>query len=133
MREALKQLNKADIVGKDDKIDFLKRRIGIIEDFVEARNMIKSDPSTMQKLCNQLLDHPEVESAIRIGDVFAQLIEYNYEKGDLESAYKYLQAMKKKKIILTPYLDQEMVDHIYKANGVKIAKKVDEDEIPEDF
>ena len=133
MREALKQLNKADIVGKDDKVDFLKRRIGIIEDFVESRNLIKTDPSSMQKLCNQLLENPDVESAIRVGDVFAQLIEHNYEKGNLEAAFTYLQAMKKRKIIITPYLDQEMVDHINNANGVKSAKRVEEDEIPEDF
>lgn len=82
----------------------------------------------------QLLDMPEVETAIRIGDVFAQLIEYHYENGDMQSAFSYLTKMKKRKIILTPYLDQEMVDNIYNANGMKNpAHNDDDDEIPEVF
>lgn len=135
MREALKQLNKSDCVNKEDKIEMLQKRINIIEEFVEARNLTKSDPDAMERLCVQLLDYPEVEAAIRIGDVYAQLIENSYEKGDMQSAYSYLQGMKKRKIILTPYLDQEMIDNIYSANGVpNPAHEVDDDDdIKEDF
>lgn len=134
MRESLKQLNKAECSNKEAKLSMLKKRIGIIEEFVEARNLIKSDPKSMERMCAQLLEYPEVESAIRIGDVFAQLIEHYYEKGDLQSAYTYLQGMKKRKIILTPYLDQEMIDNIYSANGVRNPAHDDDDEdIPEVF
>ena len=47
-----------------------------------------------------------MEEAIRLGDVFAQLIEYYFYKNNYQDAYKYLEKMKKKKIIMTPYLDQ---------------------------
>lgn len=30
----------------------------------------------MISICNQLVDQPGVEEAIRLGDVFAQLVEY---------------------------------------------------------
>ena len=134
MREALKQLNKSECMGKADKVAMLEKRIDIIQQFVEARNLLKSDPQSMERICMQLLDYPEVEAAIRIGDVFAQLIEYQYERQDLQTAFTYLQQMKKRKIILTPYLDQEMVDNIYNANGVKNpAHEQDDDEIPEVF
>jgi intraflagellar transport protein 140 len=110
----------------------LEKRINIIEEFVESRNIASSDPQTMERMCVQLLDYPEVESAIRVGDVYAQLIEYSYERGDMQSSFSYLQSMKKRKILLTPYLDQEMIDNIYSANGVKNpAMDDDDDEIPE--
>lgn len=50
MREAMKQLNKADCIGKDQKIDSIQKRIAIIEEFVEARNATQSDPAKMQKM-----------------------------------------------------------------------------------
>jgi intraflagellar transport protein 140 len=134
MREALKQLNKSDCTSKDEKISILEKRIGLIEEFVEARNAATSDPSTMERICIQLLEYNDIDSAVRVGDVFAQLIEYYYEKGDNQSAFSNLKAMKKRKIIITPYLDQEMVDNIYSANGVKNpADEDDDDDIKEDF
>mmetsp|Transcript_32839 Transcript_32839/g.32175 ORF Transcript_32839/g.32175 Transcript_32839/m.32175 type:complete len:354 (-) Transcript_32839:22-1083(-) len=134
MREALKQLNKAECANKQQKIEMLEKRIQIIQEFVEARNLAQTDPSGMEKACIELLQYPEVETAIRIGDVFAQLVEYYYEKGDMQSAFTYLQQMKKRKIILTPYLDNEMISNIYTSNGMKNpADEEDDDEIPEDF
>lgn len=134
MREALKQLNKAECSNKDSKLQMLEKRIQIIEEFVESRNLAQSDPAGMEKICIQLLEYPEVETAIRIGDVFAQLVEYYYEKGDMQSALTYLQKMRRRKIILTPYLDNDMITNIYSSNGVKNPDdQVDDDEIPEDF
>jgi intraflagellar transport protein 140 len=134
MREALKLLNKSECVNKDGKLSLLQKRISIIEEFVEARNFATSDPSTMERMCSRLLEYPEVETAVRIGDVYAQLIEHTYQRGDMSSAYTYLQGMKKRKIILTPYLDQEMIDNIYSANGVKnVAEDDDDDDIKETF
>ena len=132
MREALKQLNKSDCMNKEEKLQLLQKRIQIIEEFVESRNLAQTDPSAMERLCIQLLDYPEVESSIRVGDVFSQLIEYYYEKSDMQSAYSYLQQMKKRKIILTPYLDGDMINNIYSANGVKNPAD-DDDGIEEDI
>lgn len=55
----------------------LKDRIGNIEKFVQAREAFnQGDTSTMVNICNGLIDQPGVEEAIRLGDVFAQLIEF---------------------------------------------------------
>jgi len=67
----------------------------------------------MIKICLELLDLPEVDTAIRVGDVFAQLIEYCYESKNMKDAMKYVNAMKARKVVLEPYLDMEMVDNIY--------------------
>jgi len=50
-----------------------------------------------------------VESAIRAGDVFAQMIEYYHEIKDFKSAFILVQKMQEKGIIVNPYLDQGIV------------------------
>lgn len=84
-----------------------------------------------------------MEEAIRLGDVFAQLIEHTFfKKSDVQSAYGYLEKMKKKGIIVTPYLDSGMLEKIYRGMGMQVPNDrqqasnnddgIDED-IPEDF
>jgi hypothetical protein len=52
-------------------------RIGLIEKFVRARDAFsQGDTGTMVQLCDQLITAPGVEEAIRLGDVFAQLVEF---------------------------------------------------------
>lgn len=60
----------------------------------------------------------------------------------MQSAFTYLEKMKKKGIIISPYLDSAMVEKIYKGMGMQVpndrkaskqyADGIDED-IPEDF
>ena len=72
----------------------------------------------MVQMCNELLDTHEVDTAIRIGDVYAQLIEYYYGQGNSENAYHYLQKMRASNIVITPYLDPEMVENIFSTMGI---------------
>ena len=135
MKEAMKQLVKSNAVNKDEKVDMLQHRITIIEKFVSARNFLKSEPHRMVQMCNELLETNEVETAIRIGDVYAQLIEYYYGQSNSEDAYHYLQKMRASNIIITPYLDPEMVENIYSAMGIstKANPGNEEDEIGEEI
>jgi hypothetical protein len=75
--------------------------------------------------------------------VFAQLIEHTfYKQSNTQAAFGYLEKMKKKGIIVTPYLDSAMVEKIYRGMGMQVpndrsqqnqyADGIDED-IPEDF
>lgn len=52
---------------------------------------------------------PNIESAIRAGDVYAQMIEYFHEIKEFKSAFTLIQRMQDKGIILNPYLDQGIV------------------------
>ena len=114
----------------------MRKRVGIIEKFVHARESLNSnDSATAMQICDQLVDTPGVEEAIRLGDVFAQLIEHYYYKDSFQEAYKYLDKMKKKNIIVTPYLDPQIVDEIYKAVGIQVPTTTDDndDGIDEDI
>merc|ERR1711988_956172 len=88
------------------------------------------DPEQMIKLCNSLLDTPDVESGIRVGDVYALMVEYYHSQNDMANAYSLIQRMRDSKIILSPYLDREMIESIFKAVGLD---PVADDELGEEI
>ena len=51
----------------------------------------------------------DLESGIRIGDVYALMVEYYYEQRNALEAYKLIEGMRRRAIILSPYLDSAMV------------------------
>ena len=80
---------------------------------MEARGFIKTSPKMMIDVCSNLLMNPDVDTAIRVGDVYAQMIEYCYESKNMKDALRFLNDMKARKIVVNPYLDLEMVENIY--------------------
>ena len=93
----------------------------------------------MVTLCDQLINQPGVEEAIRLGDVFAQLVEFFNSSRQFPQAYQYIEKMRKKNIIITPYLDPSLVEQVYNAVGQPVPGKqqkntdgIDED-IHEEF
>ena len=113
-------MEKARIPGKDEKVASLGSRIGHVEAFVTARKLIKTDPESAVKTCFQLLDTLEVENALRVGDVYALMVEWFYSQSEMEQAYQLIQKMVGRSIVLAPYLDQEMVSVICASMGVPV-------------
>lgn len=68
--------------------------------------------------CHALLDHPGCEQAIRVGDVYALMVEWYYSQQQLQQAHALVQQMRGRAIILAPYLDAEMVAAIYGSVGM---------------
>ena len=56
----------------------------------------------------------DLDSGVRVGDVYALMIEYWYEQRNMQEAYKLVEQMRGRNIIISPYLDQRMVEDIYK-------------------
>jgi len=42
------------------------------------------------------------------------------KQGNSQKAYDYLERMKKKKIVVTPYLDANVIENIYKGMGMAV-------------
>jgi intraflagellar transport protein 140 len=118
LRESLKYLSKGTGPENAVKAHGLQARIDIVEKFVNARRLMKTDTAEMLSKCHELLDATDVESGVRVGDVFALLIEYYHAEGSMEFAYGLIEKMRERGIILAPYLDQEMVEQIYAAMGI---------------
>lgn len=68
--------------------------------------------------CNALLDQPGCDQAIRVGDVYALMVEWYYSQQQLQQAHALVERMRGRAIILSPYLDAEMVSAIYGSVGM---------------
>lgn len=136
MKEAMRQLEKSNAPEKETNLAMMRKRVNIIEKFVQAREALNSnDSETAMSICDQLVNTPGVDEAIRLGDVFAQLIEHYFYKQNYQKAYEYLEKMKKRPIIVTPYLDPQIVEDIYSNMGIAMPtnKPDDDDDIAEDI
>jgi len=120
LREALKYILKAAgaAADSDSRVIALQNRIAIVDKFAGIRKLAKSDPEQMVSVCEQMLEMPDVETAVRVGDVFAQLVEYYAETRNYEEAHRTVERMRARNIILNPYIDRALLESIYKAVGM---------------
>ena len=81
-------MGKARVPGKDEKVRLLAARISHVENFVAARKMVKTDPEATVKVCFELLEQPEVENALRVGDVYALMVEWFHSQGQFDQVRK---------------------------------------------
>eukprot|EP00928_Gymnodinium_smaydae_P021431 TRINITY_DN1835_c1_g1_i2.p1 TRINITY_DN1835_c1_g1~~TRINITY_DN1835_c1_g1_i2.p1 ORF type:complete len:1445 (-),score=352.81 TRINITY_DN1835_c1_g1_i2:414-4748(-) len=121
LREALKYAIKAAgaAAESDPLVVSLQSRIAIVERFAGIRKIAKTNPDEMVQVCNQMLATPEIESAVRVGDVFAQLIEHFVEVSDFEQAHAMVERMRERRIVLTPYIDRNLLNRIYNSVGLQ--------------
>ena len=61
LREALKYMVKARAQNKEERCKQLQQKIYLVDRFVEARKVVKTDPNEMVKISHQLLEQPDVE------------------------------------------------------------------------
>jgi intraflagellar transport protein 140 len=121
LREALKYAIKAKpAADRDAKLNSLENRIKLVEKFVSARKLVKTNAAEMVRLATSLLDTPDVESAVRVGDVYAELIQYYMSVPNMQAAYALVQRMRQANIVLDPYLDRSIVESIHTAVGVPL-------------
>jgi intraflagellar transport protein 140 len=122
LREALKYVVKAAGPGaeNDERVISLQGRISIVDKFAGIRKLAKSDPEQMVQLCEKMLQMPDTENAVRVGDVFAQLVEHYLESRQYDWARQTVERMRERDIILTPYLDRATLETIYGAAGLPV-------------
>lgn len=109
IEEALKYLTKSNAEDKDSRMEQLQQKKFYIDKFIEAKQLAQTNPQEMMKVCQQLLSNGSTEVAIRAGDVYAQMIELLYHQEEIPAAFKVVQQMQERGIMVHPYLDQEMV------------------------
>merc|ERR1719453_1568835 len=122
LREALKYLVKAaggpPGAEADPRVMNLNNRIQIVDRFAGIRKLGKTNPEEMVQVCEQMLQMGDIESSVRVGDVFAQLVEHYSSDGNYPEAHRTVEQMRSRGIILTPYLDRALIDSIYRGVGL---------------
>ncbi|KAJ3192140.1 hypothetical protein HK101_006975 [Irineochytrium annulatum] len=132
LREALKCLTKAkDSVNVQAKQKALANRIAFTEMFVNAKRLARTNAAEMFKICGALLEEGDAEQAIRVGDIFALMIESHYASGDLKSAEHVLEMMKMRVSAanLEYYLDADVLRIL---GGNQQQFHYDQSEVPEE-
>ncbi|KAI5067086.1 hypothetical protein GOP47_0017614 [Adiantum capillus-veneris] len=124
MKEAWKFFSKVQSPRRNGKMQSLKIRIEEVESFVQARRLAKSDPNGMISACTTLLTELSLQdrngqAALRVGDLYALLIEYYHKEGNMSLAYETLQTMGSCKLPLSAFVDQNIINSVYEANGVQ--------------
>jgi intraflagellar transport protein 140 len=117
LKKASEYMTKARSPQKEELLAALNQRIYHMEQFVSARSKAKTQPEEMVKTCHQLLEQRDVETAIRVGDCFALLVEFYHSHKNYEAAFKLLQDMRQRQIVLNPYLEAEIIDEIHSHVG----------------
>lgn len=132
MSKAVNRRNNSGNVGHSVRQNMmnLKNRIYLVDKFIMARSITKSDPEEMINLCDQLLNELEnstEEESVRIGDVYALLIEFYYTQGEMQQAYDQITKMRENGIPLNYYIDPPIVADICNQLGVEMMGMGDED------
>ncbi|KAJ3044635.1 hypothetical protein HDV00_001561 [Rhizophlyctis rosea] len=116
LREAMRCLGKLK-VPDDARKDALEHRLQLIGQFVEARKLAKADSVAMFQMCENLLNHPDVDDAVRVGDIYALMIESHWINGYREQAFDLLHKMRQRisNVPIEYYVDPGIVQELSRA------------------
>ncbi|KAJ3032134.1 UNVERIFIED_CONTAM: hypothetical protein HDU68_004444 [Siphonaria sp. JEL0065] len=110
LKESAKCFSKAkESATTEERVKSLLARIAYIETFVTAR--ASNDPGEMVGICEQLLAEPGIDRAIRVGDIFALMIETHFSHGNMAKARELMVEMQSRisSMNLEYYLDASIL------------------------
>ncbi|KAM7149426.1 intraflagellar transport protein 140 homolog isoform 1-T2 [Molossus nigricans] len=129
LTEAYKCLSKAKAkspLDQETKLAQLQSKMTLVKRFVQARRTYSEDPKESVKQCELLLEEPDLDSTIRIGDVYGFLVKHYLQMEEFQMAYKYLEEMRRRlpaaKVLY--YVNQRTVDAVHQGLGIPLARAV---------
>ncbi|KAI9137959.1 hypothetical protein BKA69DRAFT_835376 [Paraphysoderma sedebokerense] len=126
LKESIKCMSRAKTaMSKDIKINALQHKIDLITKFVQARKLSEIDQNQMNIICGELLKEPNIEQFIRIGDIFALLIETAHANHQSQLAFELLQRMMDKVPIhhIDYYLDPVVLESVDPGFKLKLMER----------
>nr|XP_006204453.1 intraflagellar transport protein 140 homolog isoform X1 [Vicugna pacos]XP_031542965.1 intraflagellar transport protein 140 homolog isoform X1 [Vicugna pacos]XP_031542966.1 intraflagellar transport protein 140 homolog isoform X1 [Vicugna pacos] len=129
LTEAYKCLSKAKArspLDQEARLVQLQSRMTLVKRFTQARRMYTEDPKESVKQCELLLEEPDLDSTVRVGDVYGFLVERHMQMGELQMAYKYLEEMRRKlpSTNMSYYVSQQTVDAVHQGLGIPLTRAV---------
>lgn len=124
LREAQRHMVKARASERDPRLVALTSRIQNIEKFLQGRKLVVSSATPTEEaasIFHQLLDTPDINFSVRIGDIIGQLVSYHYLQGTrvaLNEAFMLIDRMVKSRLDVFFYLDEALVRDIYAKLGL---------------
>jgi intraflagellar transport protein 140 len=137
LQEAAKYSVKMKSGDNETTQSMLQRKVEVVKQFVQARQLAKSDPQQMVDICIQLTQDASVEQVLRVGDVYAVLVEWSFMQRDMATAHKYLQEMDTRGLDMESFVEGRVVDAVFEAVGATRSRESEElgidEDIKEDF
>ncbi|KAK2952539.1 putative Intraflagellar transport protein 140 [Blattamonas nauphoetae] len=118
LREALRYQKQSMSQFAQQKTEDISRRIKLIEKFIEAKDLEETNPVEMVSILQSLLNEPDIDHAVRMGDIYSQLIQHFHSVRNMEKAFNCLKKMIELDIQVGPYIEREVVEDICTANHV---------------
>jgi hypothetical protein len=92
---ALNEAQKALERDPNGVSDHIKRKETLLRQFIQAHQLgSEKEVEECEKICAILLNENDIDSIIKIGDIFGLLIESNYNYGDIEKSRELLKRLK---------------------------------------
>ncbi|XP_024408937.2 intraflagellar transport protein 140 homolog isoform X2 [Desmodus rotundus] len=131
LTEAYKCLSKAKAkspLDQETKLAQLQSKMTLVKRFIQARRTYGEDPKESVKQCELLLEEPDLDSAVRLGDVCGFLVEHYLRTEEFQMAYKYLEEMRRRlpAAKVSYYVSQQTVDAVHQGLGLPLARMVPE-------
>uniref|UniRef100_A0A8C7HMP5 Intraflagellar transport 140 n=1 Tax=Oncorhynchus kisutch TaxID=8019 RepID=A0A8C7HMP5_ONCKI len=127
LTEAYKCLSKAKGHSPDEheaRMAELQHKITLVKRFVQARRLYEEDPGEAVRLCEALLEEPDLDPAVRIGDAYGFLVEHHCQRGSFQVAYRKLEDLQKllPSLNISYYVSQGSLDALQRAVGVPLGR-----------
>ncbi|VTJ61863.1 Hypothetical predicted protein [Marmota monax] len=131
LTEAYKCLSKAKAkspLDQETKLAQLQSKMALVKRFTQARRTYTEDPQESIRQCKLLLEEPDLDSTVRIGDVCSFLVEHYVQREEFQMAYRYLEEMRKRlpSANMSYYVDQQTVDAVHQGLGLPLTRVVPE-------
>uniref|UniRef100_A0A4W3HUQ7 Intraflagellar transport 140 n=1 Tax=Callorhinchus milii TaxID=7868 RepID=A0A4W3HUQ7_CALMI len=125
LTEAYKCMSKAKMRSQneqEERLGRLQNKLAIVKRFVQVRRLYEEDAMEAITQCQVLLEEPELDLSVRIGDVYAFLVEHYAQQGSFQLAYQCMEEMHKKlpSTNVVYYINQHTVDSVCKALGLPL-------------
>jgi len=118
LQKAISVLNSANnIQEKERLIETLSTKVKLIEVYLEAARLVKTDPQKSQAYSMQLLKTKGIETVMRPDDIYILLVQCYVTQGNYPSAYKLLEELRNNGTDITWFMEVEAIQKIYAAVG----------------
>ncbi|XP_050709384.1 intraflagellar transport protein 140 homolog [Eriocheir sinensis] len=132
LNEAYKVITSNNDPKVQEKLPPLKYKLEKVTQFNNIKRMFVTDGDAAIQELQQLLADPNIEVAVRQGDIYAVIVEYFAANNNFKSALNALQDMKAKLPKANPsyYVDAETLQAISRATGMNFTEG--ENGVPEE-
>eukprot|EP00058_Branchiostoma_floridae_P021724 XP_002607214.1 hypothetical protein BRAFLDRAFT_118626 [Branchiostoma floridae] len=127
LSEAYKCMTKARMKNaseQEEKVANIKHRVALIKKFLQARKVYEDDPEETMKQCQVLLEESDLDSAVRIGDVYGLMIEHYARQENYPRAYQLMEEMRQRipTVNMAYYVNMRTIEAVHRALDIPLGR-----------